>query len=110
MQGIVDEYYDLFVADVAAGRGTSVAAVRAGYGQGRMVTARQAVDLGMADRVDSLQATVERLVREPARPRRAGAEDKTGHPAAQLDPGSPLVDEEAAARTRNALLAIQLGR
>lgn len=61
----VDEFYDLFVGDVAEGRGTSAASVRAGYGEGRMVTAARAVSLGMADRVDTFEGTVSRLVGRP---------------------------------------------
>jgi signal peptide peptidase SppA len=65
-QSIVDEFYDLFVASVAAGRGVSENSVRNGFGEGRMATARQAVALGMADRVESFNETVVRLTgREP---------------------------------------------
>jgi signal peptide peptidase SppA len=66
LQAIVDEFYGLFVADVAAGRGVPEASVRNGFGEGRMVTARQGVALGMADRVESFNETVVRLTgREP---------------------------------------------
>ena len=67
LQRSVDEAYQMFVRDVAKGRGRSVDEVRDGFGQGRMVGAREAVSLGMADRVDTLEATLSRLSR-PARP------------------------------------------
>lgn len=50
MQGMVDEYYDLFTEAVARNRGVKVSDVRNGFGEGRVVGAKQAVSLGMADR------------------------------------------------------------
>ena len=58
IQAKVDHYYDLFVADVARGRGVSAEDVRDGFGQGRMVTAVAAVKEGMADRVATLDQVV----------------------------------------------------
>lgn len=54
MQQFVDGYYDLFVKAVAKGRGVKADDVRNGFGQGRIVGATQAVKLGMADRVGTL--------------------------------------------------------
>lgn len=67
MQTLVDEYYGMFVRAVAQGRGASVAAVRDGFGEGRLKSASQAVKLGMADRV----ATVDQVVSELLTGRRA---------------------------------------
>ncbi len=61
MQQRVNEYYDAFTKAVARGRGATAAAVRSGYGQGRVVGAAEAVSLGLADRVDTLDATIARL-------------------------------------------------
>lgn len=58
-QASVDDFYDMFIADVAAGRGVKEAAVREGFGQGRMVLAEQAVSDGMADRVATLEEVIE---------------------------------------------------
>lgn len=58
MQAKVDHYYAMFVADVARGRGTDIDAVRNGFGEGRMVTAPDAVRMGMADRVATLDQVV----------------------------------------------------
>ncbi len=61
LQGMVNEYYDMFVKAVARGRGVSVAQVRGGMGEGRMITARDAVKQQMVDRVETLDATIARL-------------------------------------------------
>jgi ClpP class serine protease len=61
IQESVSEAYDMFVKAVARNRGVKAAAVRNGFGEGRMVSAQKAVDLGMADRVSTLNETVERL-------------------------------------------------
>ena len=74
MQSRVNDYYSLFVRAVAKGRGVSVDDVRGGFGEGRVVGAQQAVKLGMADRVDTYDATVARLARG-ARPSSQRAED-----------------------------------
>ena len=43
MQAIVDDYYEDFVAAVARHRGTTAEAVRKGYAQGSILTAKRAV-------------------------------------------------------------------
>lgn len=58
MQRKVDHYYDMFVADVARGRGVSASDVRNGFGQGRMLTAPDAVREGMADRIATLDQVI----------------------------------------------------
>lgn len=54
IQERVDQYYAMFTATVAKGRGVRAADVRAGFGEGRIVGAAQAVELGMADGVKTL--------------------------------------------------------
>lgn len=61
MQGKVDHYYGMFVSNVAAGRGVSVADVRSKFGEGRMLTATQAKSVGMVDRIETMDATLNRL-------------------------------------------------
>jgi len=61
IQSSVDAAYDSFVRDVARNRNVSLAAVREGFGQGDMVDAAQAVAEGMADRVGSLEETLQRF-------------------------------------------------
>ena len=53
-QDDIDDLYDMFVDDVAAGRGVSAQAVKDGYGEGRVLNAQRAVKAGLADRVATL--------------------------------------------------------
>lgn len=61
LQALVDDTYRLFVTDVAAGRRTTAAKVENGYGQGRVLTARHALEEGMVDRIETFDQTLERL-------------------------------------------------
>ncbi len=61
IQNVVDEFYDTFTAHVAQARGATQARVQAGYGEGRLVTARRAVGEGLADRVASLSQVLQEL-------------------------------------------------
>jgi capsid assembly protease len=72
-------YYDLFVKDVAKARGVPVSVVMADpektekhFGGGRTYPAKVAVQLGMADRVDTLENTIQRLMTGKSS-RRAGS-------------------------------------
>lgn len=58
MQAKVNYYYDQFVADVALGRGVSPEVVRNGFGEGRMVTAPDALAEGMVDRIATLGTVI----------------------------------------------------
>lgn len=72
LQSQVDEFYGMFVKAVAKGRNTTQTSVREGFGQGRMVLAEQAVKAGMADRVETMDQAMRRLMGRPAAdPRRA---------------------------------------
>lgn len=63
IQNRVSEYYDSFVNAVARNRGVDADAVRNGFGEGFVVGAQQAVDLGMADQIATLEETITRLQR-----------------------------------------------
>lgn len=63
IQRRVDEAQAMFETDVAKGRRVSVETVRSDFGNGRMFSAKRAVEVGMADRIDTLEATVQRLAR-----------------------------------------------
>ena len=52
-----------FVASVAKGRGVSAADVRRTYGQGRVFNAREALALGMVDRIATYEETIARLAK-----------------------------------------------
>ncbi len=54
-------YYELIVKAVARGRGVSVADVKGGYGQGRVLAAAPALKAGMVDRIESLSDVIARL-------------------------------------------------
>ncbi|NQT14223.1 MAG: S49 family peptidase [Planctomycetes bacterium] len=50
----VDSYFDSFVRHVSRGRGASTQAVRNGFGEGRMLTAKNAVAAGLCDKIGTL--------------------------------------------------------
>ena len=81
-QDVVDDYYGMFISDVATGRGVKAKDVREGYGEGRSLTAERAVKAGLADRVATLPDTVSRLASGRPRLRRA-ALAAVDQPAAQ---------------------------
>lgn len=58
----VESHYARFVADVATGRGTTPAQVRAGYGGGRVVGSADALTAGLVDAVETPETTVARVV------------------------------------------------
>lgn len=61
LQSQVDEMYSMFVGAVAKHRGIDVKTVNADFGQGRTMTAKQALSAGMIDRVATLEDTLKRL-------------------------------------------------
>lgn len=70
MQAQVNRYYDAFVSAVARGRGVDVpqkqVADGTAFGGGRTFTAAEAVQLGLANSLGTLDATLERITREMA--------------------------------------------
>ncbi len=74
LQEQVDDTYTAFVRDVARNRGVSIAKVREGFGQGRVVSAPKAVAAGMADRVLTLPKLLGRLTGNVAAGQHASAE------------------------------------
>lgn len=61
MQAMADDFYALFTADIAKARGVTKAKIVNDW-QAQVFTARKAVEAGIADRVDTLDATVRRMV------------------------------------------------
>jgi len=95
----VSEAYDAFIQSVARNRGVTPEDVRNGFGEGRVVGARQAVELGMADRVGTLEETVHRLFSGAAAgttvPRRsAAASNPVNLPEAAPSSEPRLTEEE----------------
>jgi len=58
LQSKVNDFYGDFTKAVARGRGVGVNEVRSGFGEGRMISAQQAVKEKMADRVATLDQTL----------------------------------------------------
>ena len=83
-QARVDEAYGQFVADVATGRGVSVSAVRDGFGEGKIVSANDALKLGMVDRIATLDETIARLTGQGKQSRRAAAGQRSRRAARAL--------------------------
>ena len=74
IQANVDAYYRMFTADVARGRGVDGPVVTETFGQGKMLLAADAVRVGMADRVGTLEQTVAGLLGgKPAQTRKRAA-------------------------------------
>lgn len=65
IQARVDESYRQFLADVADGRGVALSTVRDGFGQGRSVSARAALDQRMIDRIDLVENSIARAAAAP---------------------------------------------
>ena len=61
IQESVNYSYNAFLSAVAEGRGVTVGKVEDSYGQGRVFNATQLMDRGMADRIATLDETLERF-------------------------------------------------
>lgn len=94
IQSSVDETYENFIDAVARNRGVSASVVRSDFGEGRMVRAREAVKLGMADRIGTLEETVNALLNrtETTQPSGAGS-------AAVTNTNVNVTDERPASST-----------
>ena len=57
----VNDFYGMFTADVAKGRGVSQQEVTDGMGEGRTLTAKRAKGAGLVDKVATLNETISRL-------------------------------------------------
>jgi len=73
LQGRVEEYYGMFVDRVAQGRGVASSAVRDGFGEGRAVSSKTALGMGMIDRIGTMAETLNRLGVQQAPPSGAAA-------------------------------------
>lgn len=99
IQARVDAAYDNFVKAVASGRGASQKAVRDGYGQGRALSAPDALKAGLIDRIGTMDETIGRLVgRKAGVGMRAEVEDAVI--AAQEGLVTGIVADERARRAR----------
>jgi len=62
VQKMVDETYEGFIEAVAAGRKTTTENVRSNYGEGRMLSAKEALKLGMVDGVATFDSVLENVL------------------------------------------------
>jgi ClpP class serine protease len=62
IQARVDEAYGQFVKDVARGRGVNVSDVKGGYGEGRALSAKDALKAGLIDRIGTMEDTIAQVV------------------------------------------------
>lgn len=93
IQQDVDDFYGMFVADVAKGRGAKATEVKGGYGEGRVLNAKRALSDKLVDRVETLGETVARLSSRSRGGGVARAEvEKTG---AELEAASSEAGAEA---------------
>lgn len=67
VQADVDDAYDAFVKAVAKHRGVAAAAVRTGYGEGRVLNATRAKEAGLVDKIGTLATVIAQLA-GPAKP------------------------------------------
>jgi signal peptide peptidase SppA len=101
LQAQVDEFYTLFADAVASGRGISAAKVRSGYGEGRVLTAQQALAAGMVDRIATLDEVLAgltgRRTASAARPTRAAVAAEPARAASALAASALTVTVDARA-------------
>ena len=71
----VDTAYDDFVGAIARGRGVSVSAVKAGFGEGRSLLAKDAKKAGLIDRIATREETLSQLVRKASGPKAQSANE-----------------------------------
>jgi signal peptide peptidase SppA len=98
IQARVSDAYDAFVGAVARNRGVNPAAVRGGFGEGRVVGAQEAVNLGMADRVATLEETINKLLGQNVPVASYSAADTDPSEVAQEPSSDQTAMQEARAR------------
>ena len=61
IQKLADGFMGMFVKAVARNRDVPISEVRNGFGEGRLVSAKDALRLGMVDRIGTMDETLKRL-------------------------------------------------
>jgi len=67
MQGLVDQGYQQFLSAVAKNRRTSKSKIEANYGQGKVLTAKDALSVGMVDGIRTLDEVISMELRRKQR-------------------------------------------
>ncbi len=95
LQKDVDRYMDMFVRDLARGRGVSRERVGKGFGRGRMLSPEEAVAAKMADQVGPFEQALARAAQLGREARESaagvGASIAVPGPSAQIDAPAPKV-------------------
>lgn len=113
LQARVDEADDRFSDLIAKGRGVNTSDVRRGFGNGRIVSAKEAVRLGMANAIATLPQTIARLQQQlfvpqrPALPARPAGSDTSQEPTKATDQ-DPTTDADYRLRVALALADLEL--
>lgn len=105
IQDRVDQTYNTFIEAVARNRGVKPAYVRSDFGEGRMLDARKAVAVGMADRIGTLEETVNALLGNAAPAQPVGAKasnDEMNVNASEEEPASSAEPEAESETAREA--------
>lgn len=101
IQDHVDEFYGMFVNDVARGRGVTADVVLSEYGEGRTLLAKAAKAAGMVDRIDTLGETVRRQIGAKRTGGRVGGPiEVAGESGCDLVVPAPLMPAAAAASSK----------
>lgn len=98
LQSLVDQGYDSFVRDLAAGRGVPERTVRRGYGEGRMLTAQDALDAGMIDGIETLEQLSARALADDLGSSPRGASLNSSGEGRNLHSDEDRTDETGSAR------------
>jgi signal peptide peptidase SppA len=67
LQDQVDQYYSMFIEDVAANRKVSKSKVKEQYGQGKVLSAKDALSVGMVDGIRTLEDVIGMELRRNSR-------------------------------------------
>lgn len=114
IQASVHDTYKTFIDAVARNRGVDVDVVQNGFGEGALVGAPRAVEMGMADRVATLEETVNRLLGgvPAAKGRKASSEEEMEQSDSTDDGQEPVADvrptQEARARLARVMGQIEI--
>jgi capsid assembly protease len=103
LKAMVDTYGEQFEKFVAKGRNVSVSRVREEFGQGRILMAKDAVRVGLADRVATMDDVIAKLVGKKSTGARADAEDV---PTVTASDPEPAIDDQALADSADAAVRI----
>jgi signal peptide peptidase SppA len=106
LQQLIDGAYGRFVGDVAKGRHVTPAAVRNGFGEGRVLDVDAAKAAGLIDRIATLDDTLARVTRS-ARSRGAVAEDPPPATSQELPPAGATDQAPAAVPHDPAFIALE---